>query len=371
MSVFRAAHAEADGWAQASKACVDRLGALDEDFNLGFLYVNEALAPDLSSILTFVRETTRIEDWVGAVGYGVCASGREFFGPPAMAVLVAALPSDSFHVFPSVTESLEAFHVDHGDWVKRSEPVFAIVHGDSQDGRVAEIVARLAEETPAFLVGGLASMAGARNVVAGKATGGGVSGVMFSSRVAVATGLSQGCTPLGPVHAITEARGNVLIGLDGRRALEVFMEDIGEEIAEDLGRVAGYIHAGLPVRGSDTGDYLVRNLIGIDPDKGWLAIGDTVEPGGRVMFCARDRDSAIKDLRRMVEQIKTRAGGTPKGGVYVSCVARGPNLFGADSEELRMIRDELGDFPLAGFYANGEISNNRLYGYTGVLTLFL
>ena len=83
MSVFRAAHAEADGWAQASKACVDRLGALDEGFNLGFLYVNEALAPDLSSILTFVRERTRIEDWVGAVGYGVCASGREFFGPPA------------------------------------------------------------------------------------------------------------------------------------------------------------------------------------------------------------------------------------------------------------------------------------------------
>ncbi len=149
------------------------------------------------------------------------------------------------------------------------------------------------------------------------------------------------------------------------------MEDIGEEIAEDLGRVAGYIHAGLPVRGSDTGDYLVRNLIGIDPDKGWLAIGDIVEPGGRVMFCARDRDSAANDMARMLKKLKARAGGTPKGGVYVSCVARGPNLFGAQSQELKMIRDELGDFPLAGFYANGEISNNRLYGYTGVLTLFL
>ena len=371
MSVFRAAHAEADGWAQASKACVDRLGALDEGFNLGFLYVNEALAPDLSSILTFVRERTRIEDWVGAVGYGVCASGREFFGAPAMTVLVAALPSDSFHVFPPVEESLEAFHARNRDWVKRSEPVFAIVHGDSQDATVPEIVARLAEETPAFLVGGLASMAGARNVVAGKATGGGVSGVMFSSRVAVATGLSQGCTPLGPIHAITEAEGNVLVGLDERNALDVFIEDIGEELAEDLGRVPGLIHAALPVKGSDTGDYLVRNLIGIDAGKGWLAIGAPVEPGDQVMFCARDRDSAARDMARMLKNLKARAPGTPKGGVYVSCVARGPNLFGAGSEELKMIRDALGDFPLAGFYANGEISNDRLYGYTGVLTLFL
>ena len=72
-----------------------------------------------------------------------------------------------------------------------------------------------------------------------------------------------------------------------------------------------------------------------------------------------------------MKNLKARTRGTPKGGVYVSCVARGPNLFGKDSEELKMIREVLGDFPLAGFYANGEISNNRLYGYTGVLTLFL
>ena len=55
----------------------------------------------------------------------------------------------------------------------------------------------------------------------------------------------------------------------------------------------------------------------------------------------------------------------------MSCLARGPALFGDDSQELKTIRDALGDFPLVGFFANGEISHNRLYGYTGVLTLFL
>ena len=63
--------------------------------------------------------------------------------------------------------------------------------------------------------------------------------------------------------------------------------------------------------------------------------------------------------------------GRPRGGLYYSCVGRGPNLFGGESEEANMIREALGEFPLVGFFCNGEISHNRLYGYTGVLTLFL
>jgi small ligand-binding sensory domain FIST len=72
----------------------------------------------------------------------------------------------------------------------------------------------------------------------------------------------------------------------------------------------------------------------------------------------------------MLASLKARLTGPPRGGVYVSCLGRGAQLFGKESQELRQIRDELGDFPLVGFYANGEISRDRLYGYTGVLTLF-
>jgi small ligand-binding sensory domain FIST len=90
------------------------------------------------------------------------------------------------------------------------------------------------------------------------------------------------------------------------------------------------------------------------------------------MFTRRDRDSAEQDLKRMLDGLARRAGGQPiKGGVYCTCVARGPNLFGDDSEELKCIRATLGDFPLVGFFGNGEICNDRLYGYTGVLALFL
>ena len=154
--------------------------------------------------------------------------------------------------------------------------------------------------------------------------------------------------------------------------LKVFKEDIGEILARDLKRVAGYIFAALPVSGSDTGDYLVRNLTGIDPEQGLVAISEYVNSGDAIMFCRRDHKSAVEDMRRMLGDLRKRAGNaTIRGGLYFSCCARGPNQFGDNSEEVGLISDELGEFPLVGFFANGEISNNRLYGYTGVLTLFL
>src|SRR5947209_1063250 len=103
----------------------------------------------------------------------------------------------------------------------------------------------------------------------------------------------------------------------------------------------------------------------------WLAVSQDVAAGARVLFCRRDTPSALADLKRMLDGLRRRAGGTPRAGLYFSCVGRGPSLFGPDSAELRIVREALGDFPLVGFFGNGEISSDRLYGYTAVLTLFL
>ena len=159
--------------------------------------------------------------------------------------------------------------------------------------------------------------------------------------------------------------------IDGRPALDVFKEDIGELLAHDLRRVGGYIFAAFPIADSDTGDYLVRNLTGIDPSQGWISVAEPVEAGRRIQFCRRDHDAALTDLKRMVRDVKARAGAAPKAALYFSCIARGPSLFGDESEELRLIEAELGAIPLSGFFGNGEIFNNRLYTYTGVLALFL
>jgi len=186
----------------------------------------------------------------------------------------------------------------------------------------------------------------------------------------VATALTQGCIPIGPVRRIDEARDNIIMQIDGRPALQSFLDDIGPGLAQDMRRLGGVIFAGLPVAGSDTGDYLVRNLMGIDPGRGWIALAAEVAPGDPIVFCRRDPDSARQDLVRMLRQLGGRLRGPPKGGVYVSCIARGAALFGEPGVETALIRETLGDFPLVGFFANGEISRDRLYGHTGVLTLF-
>ena len=114
------------------------------------------------------------------------------------------------------------------------------------------------------------------------------------------------------------------------------------------------------MRGSDTGDYMVRNLVSIDVERGWVRIADDLAPGDPVLFCRRDPRSATIDMERMLTDLKRRAGGPPKAGLYFTCVARGPNIFGENSGELGMIREILGDFPLVGFFGNGEISHDRL-----------
>jgi small ligand-binding sensory domain FIST len=228
-----------------------------------------------------------------------------------------------------------------------------------------------AEASGGYLIGGLTMSRAARHQVAGVVTDSGLSGVLFEPEVGLLTSLSQGCAPVGPVHEVTRAMGNYLFELDGRPALDVLKEDVGDILARDLRRAAGFIHAAIPVAGSDTGDYVVRNLVGVSEEQGIVAIAEAVEGGDHVMFVSRDANGAREDFKSMLTKLADRAHGKAKGALFISCIARGPHMFGARGAELKLIRDVLGPVPLVGMYANGEISNNRLYGYTGVLTLFL
>jgi small ligand-binding sensory domain FIST len=286
-------------------------------------------------------------------------------------VLVAALPGDGFRVFPPAAASAAALAGADDPWFARVRPTVGVVHGDPRDAAIAERVGALARDASLFLIGGLSAAPEAPVQIAGRVVEGGLSGVLLAPDIPVVTGLTQGCSPIGPVRRVTEARDNILMALDGRPALDIFKEDIGELLSRDLRRVAGQIFAGFPVAGSDTGDYLVRNLVAIDVPRQWLAVAQALAPGDAVMFCRRDPASAAADMARMLAGLKRRANAAPRAGLYFSCVARGPNLFGSPSEELVMIRDALGEFPLAGFFGNGEIAHDRLYGYTGVLALFL
>jgi small ligand-binding sensory domain FIST len=372
---FRAGHARAERWEDGVEEALRQVGAIPAGANLGFAYVSDRLAGAAGEILAHLKEATGVRAWVGTVGVGVLATGVEYFDEPALAVMLAALPEGEFQVFSGrsrppplgarTPSGAEAAH-------------FAIVHGDPHTEDIPELIEDMsAKVASGYLVGGLSSSRRTTFQLANEVLQGGLSGVVLSSAIPVATRLTQGCSPLrqgterSPVrHIVTEGERNIIAALDGRPALDVLREDLGEPAARDLRRAARNIHAGLPVPGSDTGDYLVRNLVGIDPRHKLIAIGGAVEPGMPILFCRRDGAAARQDLVRMLDSIARDLDAPPKGGLYFSCLGRGEHMFGRRSAELGVVRDRLGEIPLVGFFCNGEISHDRLYGYTGVLTLF-
>ncbi|MBT3809269.1 MAG: histidine kinase, partial [Rhodospirillaceae bacterium] len=243
------------------------------------------------------------------------------------------------------------------------------VHANPHAPGVIDAVPEAAQATGAYLVGGLATGDTQNPLISDDETG--LAGLLFDPTVPVATGLTQGCSPIGPMHEITAMQDELVAELDGRPAVEILQEDVGELLARDLRRVAGYVHAAIPVSGSDQADYTVRNLMGMDVSQGLIAVAEALEVGDRMMFVRRDAASAVEDMQRMLDDLKRRAGDQIRGAVYHSCVARGPHQFGPGSKELTMIGETFADVPVIGFFGNGEISNDRLYTYTGILSLFL
>ena len=368
---MKAAQARNDHWGLAAKSCVEALGGLPEGANTGFVYVTQGLAEDLPSIVTFLRETTGVSDWLGGVGHGVFGPLGESYEGRAMTLMVGRLASGAVRLFDGFADG-DDFRQRHDGWLKQQAAVTGLVHGDPRDTGLAQAVASLSETAGAFLVGGITATGQAPGQVAGRMADGPLSGALFGAEVALATGLTQGCIPIGGHHRVTDAGEGVIMRIDGRPAMDVLKSEVGELIARDLGKAAGYIHIARPIPGSDTHDYLVRGLQGIDPKRGWLAVSDSLEAGDRMMFVRRDANAAQTDMRRMLKDLARRVDGRRvEGGLYISCLARGPSMFGTEGRELEMIRQALGEFPLVGFSAGGEICNDRLYAYTGILALFL
>jgi len=341
---------------------------------LGFLYATDDRTPSMEAVIDYLGEQTGVAHWTGSIGLGICASGTEYFAEPGLAILVASSTTPCFRPFGTVAEDFGSFDAEHGEWCARHRPQGAIVHADPGNPSLPGLMRGLAGRlSGGFLVGGLTSTRapeGPMMQVAGGVTSGGLSGVLLAPEVGLSTRLTQGCTPIGPAREISRGERNLVFEIEGRPALDVFREDIGEILARDLRRVAGYIFAALPTRGPDSGDYVVRNLVGIDPRTGIIAIGEQISSGQEVMFCRRDAQSAATDMHRMLAELRNDHERPPAGGLYFSCLARGPNLFGPNASEMEMIRETFGDLPVVGFFGNGEISNDRLYAYTGVLALF-
>lgn len=380
---FLAAHAAAPQWRRALDVCLARLehgarnaGRLLGDYTLGWCYFTDAYTAAAEPLLAELQRRVPGASWVGTAGSGVAASGVEYIDQPALVLMLAPLPRSAFRVF----SGRQPLHPERDGFPAHA----ALVHADGNTPDLQELLPELAARTASgYLFGGLSS-ASRHLQLADAVLSGGLSGVAFSDEVGLISRVTQGCQPIGPLRTATRVDDNVLLTLDGLPALACVLQDLGlandipvAEMADALSgtlvglRAPGEAQPGAPGRfGADT---VVRHIVGVDPRARVLVVADEVAAGSRLAFCHRNPDAAMADLHRIAGEIRdelTTRGQRAAGAVYASCIGRGGPHFGRPNAELAAIREVLGDMPLAGFFAGGEIARDRLYGYTGVLTVF-
>ncbi|MGI9452453.1 MAG: FIST signal transduction protein, partial [Geminicoccaceae bacterium] len=360
MTEFQSASGTGPDWLTACDACIAELKARSTSANLGFVYASDPLAHALDHIAERLKDATGIDVWVGSGGVGVCTGSQGVFDNGAIVALAATLPPDEFQVFNGI--------FDEHDQQRRltangKSARFGIVHGDPRQTKTPAMIEQLSTRSSAFLVGGLTSAIGNGAMqIAGGPTEGGLSGVLMSDDIPMITGLTQGCTPIGPTREVTAMDGPWIEALDNEPALEVLKRDVGPILAKNPGRMAGFILAARSNGNGSEGDYLVRDLGESDTIRQLIMVGDDMKRGDRLCFVKRDPEGARADLRRLTADLRKRADGRPiLGALYHSCLARGRHMFGTDSTELFMIEEELGQIPLAGLFTNGEIFRNQLY----------
>ncbi len=396
---FLVGHATHPDWRSALALAVVQLQAAQSahdasaagPLSLGFVYFTDHYAGQAKALYAALREHWPSLSWVGCSGVGVAAGGVEYFDEPALVLMLAAVPPGRFEVFSGARK------------LRRIEPFSALVHADPTTADLPELIAEMSDRTGSgYLFGGVAGgRAGAFHIADGVWQGG-LSGVAFTQEVALVSRVTQGCQPLGPTRVVTACERNVATELDGKPALTCLLQDLALPGVEDLRQAMPRLRSTLVgltdatdtavARGGQFGAATrVRHLIGLDPARLAVAVADVLQPGMRLAFCQRDMKAARRDLVRICSEIRdeletqpepalqTPDGGTPlhaaaarqvQGALYISCSGRGGPHFGGPSAELKIVQHALGDVPLVGFFANGEIARHHLYGYTGVLTVF-
>ncbi len=420
MKLFPYGHATHPQWEMAAGLVLAQLRAhmalpeYADAPHLGLLYITDHYATHAQDILSHLSaELPEVTDWAGTVGVGIAANNVEYFDEPALSVMLCDIAPEHYRVFSGVAPLAPAGASRGSHFV----PHTALLHADAQTPDVPELIAELAQRTASgYVFGGLSASRtevvqfaqnGDGNMAGqGKASGvfhGGLSGVAFDAQVAMVSRVTQGCLPVAKVHTITSADNHVVLTLDDEPALHVLERDLQISLANPQPAIAKVratlvgLSAAQDTALKRTGEFddavLVRHIIGIDPAREAVAVAQPVEAGMRLTFCQRHAAAARADLTRICAEIRealepeemtadlagalnadTHTNPHPArrmaGAIYVSCAGRGGPHFGAPSAELQIVRRALGDVPLVGFFAGGEIAHQALHGYTGVLTVF-
>jgi small ligand-binding sensory domain FIST len=367
-----------EGSVEAAGAAASALGGTDPDLALVFATGSHLAAPEAT--LDGVRTVIEPGTMIGCGAGGVLGAGRELESGTAVAVWLASFDEPGavtpFHATLTdngVVEGLPGLEGASGA-IMLSDP-----YSFPTDAVLVEL-AGLAPTTP--VLGGLSSARtpeGAGALFCGeRVCEEGAVGVRLDG-IEILPCVSQGAAPLGREATITAADGNMIHELAGRPALETIERIIAELSPRERALVAGGLLIGIVIDSGkpeyEQGDFLVRGVIGADPDTGQLMVGATVREGQVIRLHARDARSADEDLRRALRlQVEAMEGSGPAGAVVFSCNGRGTAMFGAIDHDAALVQRELFGAPAAGFFAAGEIGpvggRSFLHGFTATVAVF-
>jgi small ligand-binding sensory domain FIST len=370
---------------QAAGAAMDQAGVSRADAAIVFFTAEHAA--NGQKLLSTLTRITRTENIVGSSGAGILTGAGEIEGAPGVAVLVFA--SDKIQSEPFLFQPLRERDEDVGAQIAQTLGAAADPHSlaillpDTYNGQPHQLLRSLEQRMGFIPVVGAGSSengtAQATYQVCGETlTSNAVAGLGLSGSFEAAITITQGCQPITKPMVITKAERNLIFEIDGRPAVEHFLRVLKGPLAEDLRRALMFVFVGLPATANQNhilpGEYLVRNIIGLDADKGIIGVADEVREGQQMIFTLRDGQRAREDLNQMLQrQAQKLDGRKPAFGFYFNCCARGNSLYGMPGIDTAYIRQTLGDFPLLGLFGGYELAPlgraNHLFAYTGVLAL--
>ncbi|NEQ32661.1 MAG: hypothetical protein F6K04_16930 [Leptolyngbya sp. SIO4C5] len=367
--------------------------------DLALVFISAAFASEFSRLMPLLQEQLDVPIWLGCSGGGVIGTSAEgeaveAEGQPALSLSLASLPGVTLQSFHCSSEDLPDLDSPPDRWSEligvdpQTQPHF-ILMADPFSAGINDLLQGLDFAYPgAVKVGGLASI-GSINRSCGLFCGGelieeGVVGVALSGNVVLDAIVAQGCRPIGQPYRVAEGEKNILLKLEtdsdlGTASLKTPMDVLQElfqsldEADRELAQHSLFI--GVEQSGFkpnlERGDFLIRNLIGVDPKVGAIAIGDRVRPGQRIQFHLRDAQTSADDLRMLLDRYQSQhEKAQAAGALMFACMGRGAGLYEEANFDSGLFNRYFEQIPLSGFFCGGEIGpiggTTFLHGYTSV-----
>ena len=357
--------------------------------DLAVAFVSPHYRESYAALPGLVREQLDGALLLGCSGGGIIGGGQEVEQRPAVSITAAALPEVTLTPFHLEGNRLPDLDAGPQAWEEligvsaADNPQFVALADPFSFPAQNLIMGLDFAYSAAAKIGGLASggpePGGNAMFLGGRAYSSGAVGVAMHGNIAVDTVVAQGCRPIGKAMRITQSSRNMLEGLDGETPLTVLRGMFPTLPPRDQELLRHSLFLGVVMDefldAPQQGDFLIRNVMGMDDRSGALAIGEMLKEGQLVQFHLRDAETSAQDLTAVLERY---AGDNREnrvhGALLFSCLGRGQYLYGRPNHDTDIFRDKLGAAPLGGFFCNGEIGPvggvTFLHGYTSSFGIF-